>query len=131
MQPIKFIKLKDFMETEPREIDEDLKYALDNNPITTKENIVDVLACVPGANDELSWHWIVRLKDGNHAYINAWCDYTGWDCQSGAFMIIAKDKEEVARKADDEYGDRKGKIAPTLLAQLSGVEPYGVITTNY
>ncbi len=36
-----------------------------------------------GFNDGDHWHLIVLLKNGKYAALNAWCDYSGWDCQAG------------------------------------------------
>lgn len=34
-----------------------------------------------GENDGEDWHWTV-VTGGRTLLIAAWCDYTGWDCQS-------------------------------------------------
>lgn len=47
------------------------------------EQIEDVIAEDCGANDEESWVAVVKLTDGRFGYVDAWCDYTGWDCRSG------------------------------------------------
>lgn len=33
---------------------------------------------------EWSGGFLFRLKDGRTAYLQGWCDYTGWGCQDGA-----------------------------------------------
>ena len=42
----------------------------------------------PGWSAEGVTEWyggfLLRLKDGRHAYVYGWCDYTGWGCQDGA-----------------------------------------------
>lgn len=43
-----------------------------------------------GVADGAAWCWTVTLDNGQIWYCSAWCDYTGWDCQSGL------DWEEVA-----------------------------------
>jgi len=66
----------------------------------------------PGEKDELPWDCIVELEeriasyhteeqkdekktlnDGGkrYAYFHAWCDYTGFDCQGGAYVIVVDD----------------------------------------
>ena len=64
----------------------DLAAALEWNGLAEYlPRISHVLAVVEGENDGPHWHWIVALKDpATFAYINGWCDYTGWDCQSEA-----------------------------------------------
>jgi len=65
--------------SKPNEGD-DLWYALDDTPPTlyAVEDVEDIVAEVPGENDELNWWWILQLRDGRHALVSAWCDYTGW-----------------------------------------------------
>ena len=61
--------------------DDDLRFALTENPQEgfALNDVLGILAEVPGANDELAWHWVIKLKDNRYAYIIGWCDYTGWD----------------------------------------------------
>lgn len=35
-----------------------------------------------GMNDGDNWIWYVRVDETDWVF-KAWCDYTGWDCQSG------------------------------------------------
>ena len=35
-----------------------------------------------------------QLNDGRWFYLEAGCDYTGWDCQAGGSVTIARTKEE-------------------------------------
>lgn len=58
-------------------------------------NIKRWIWSAPGANDELPWDCIVELKADEtyegvrYAYFHAWCDYTGFDCQGGAYVIVS------------------------------------------
>lgn len=49
----------------------------------------------PGENDEEAWDGIFELeadeKGPRFAYFHAWCDYTGFDCQGGAYVSVARD----------------------------------------
>ena len=36
-----------------------------------------------GENDGEHWVWLASFGDGTTWRITGWCDYTGWDCQSG------------------------------------------------
>lgn len=45
--------------------------------------VEEVIASDAGANDEASWVALLRMKNGTFCFLSAWCDYTGWDCQSG------------------------------------------------
>lgn len=60
----------------------DLGYALAHNDVKASSQIKKPLACLPGENDETSWHWLVELENGKIAHLFGGCDYTGWDCQS-------------------------------------------------
>jgi len=70
----------------------DLKAACEENKIDGSD-LVDVLLEITGENNEASWHWIVKTASG-FAYISGWCDYTGWDCQSGAERFNAATLED-------------------------------------
>lgn len=60
----------------------DLLNACKENGIEWRD-LVGVELEIAGENDEATWHWLVKTKAG-FAYVSGWCDYTGWDCQSGA-----------------------------------------------
>lgn len=32
--------------------------------------------------------FVLALKNGRYAYVNGWCDYTGWGCQDGAHVQL-------------------------------------------
>lgn len=91
-------------------------------------DIVESLACVSGENDGPDWHYVVKLKDGKYAYIQAGCDYTGWGCQESGTSKIGDTIEEVLIEAPltDEWNDRKTPIKQQLLDQINGKQPYGL-----
>ncbi len=68
-----------------RGIDWDLEAALQHNIGEGLEldDIARAVCVKEGANDEENWIWYVQTNDGRVAEIDGWCDYTGWDCQSG------------------------------------------------
>ena len=70
----------------------DLRAACEYNNIDSSD-LVDVLLEITGENDEADWHWIVTTTSG-FAYISGGCDYTGWDCQSGAERFNAATLED-------------------------------------
>lgn len=74
-----------------RGIDWDLHACLQYNPQDgfMVADIAMVLAVVEGENDERDWRWVLELIDGRIVYLQGWCDYTGWDCQSDAFHKLA------------------------------------------
>ena len=55
----------------------------------------------PGQNDGDSWCCIVELtpdesyEGERYLYFTAWCDYTGFDCQGGSYIITAKKVEHL------------------------------------
>lgn len=78
--------------------DYDLKSAIHYNQLDNfnKDDILNVLAVWEGQNDGDSWRWIVELNNGKFAYLIGWCDYTGWDCQSGLDDLLADSAEQAA-----------------------------------
>lgn len=60
-------------------------------------DIKRVVAYDQGENDGDSWVLVAELNDGRFGYVDAWCDYTGWDCQSGGSSEIADSLEELQR----------------------------------
>lgn len=113
----------------------DLWYALAYNTPHSfkKEDIEDIVAEVSGANDELSWWWVIRLKSGDHVLFSGWCDYTGWDCQSGidleARSSDSLDTLTLNAPMKENYSNRA--IREVLRAQLAGVLPYGLYDSAY
>lgn len=111
---------------------DDLFYALSNNPIegVAIDSVEGILAELPGANDEIDWHWIIRLlPDGDgvarYAYIDAWCDYSGWDCRSGIVdCTLGESVANVMAKVPEQDGDRV--IRAQLQAQLDGTQPFAL-----
>lgn len=106
---------------------DDIKYAFECNNLSSKLDDIDVIVAeVCGANDEDHWYWILQLKDGTFTWVSGWCDYTGWDCQSG---VETGNKVQTPQQAVEElivsdYDDRK--VKPVLLAQLDEEVPFAV-----
>lgn len=73
-----------------KDLDYDLGACLYNNSIEefSIENIEELLAIREGENDGESWIWILKLSDDKFAYVEGWCDFTGWDCMSGVFSTL-------------------------------------------
>jgi hypothetical protein len=59
---------------------------------------------------------IFALRDGRVAYVEALCDTTGWDCQSGATWTLAASLEELWPQIGDEARQRFGQ--PSQLQAL-------------
>ena len=113
-------------ETRIRKPDSDLEdYLGYNNDIFKLADIANIHAEVPGHNDDDYWHWIIELKDGRFVHTSAWCDYTGWDCQSGGSSEVAATAKEAAMLAPERDGNGR-TIRQNLLAQLRGEQPFGL-----
>ena len=46
-------------------------------------DVNEIIAISEGENDGEPWIGVFKLNNGRFAFLTAWCDYTGWDCQSG------------------------------------------------
>ena len=60
-------------------------------------DVAEVLHAREGDHDGPSWLVVLRLNDGRFAYIEAGCDYTGWDCQAGGSASVARTLPELIR----------------------------------
>lgn len=105
---------------------DDIHYALQSNAPSTfhPDDIKDIVAEVPGGNDEYSWWWILELAPDKFALVSGWCDYTGWDCQSGIDEVGIFENALLAANAApeiEEYSNRA--IRKNLAGQLSGEYP--------
>lgn len=45
----------------------------------SREDVTHILGSHCGENDGEPWRIVVKLNDGRYAYLEASCDYTGWD----------------------------------------------------
>jgi len=108
---------------------DDLYYCLNqNNPRTfNPEDILEIVAEVPGHNDSDHWWWILKLGDERYICLAAWCDYTGWDCASGiGYGGEATSALDAARLSPDEEEDTGRRIRKNLFAQILGEQPFGL-----
>ena len=105
---------------EARGIDWDLLACLQYNPQDfTIEDIARVLAVYEGENDGNNWRWIIRLTDGRFVFLIGGCDYTGWDCQSGATSFIEADIAAALRHAKNRDLRYDGDVAEAAWAELA------------
>ncbi len=61
------------------------------------DDVSRIIAADCGENDGESWVAVVKLKSGQFGFIDAWCDYTGWDCQSGGAGKVNESLEDLKR----------------------------------
>lgn len=69
----------------PNQDADQLAYACEYNGLGPVDGhrITGLVMVQQGERDEGSWIWHVTLDDGATWTLEGWCDYTGWDCQSG------------------------------------------------
>jgi len=67
--------------------DSDWRQALDFAPFAI-EDIVDVIAARAGAPDDYNWLGVFKLKGRKYGFVNAGCDFTGWDCRSSGNGLV-------------------------------------------
>ena len=71
----------------PRQDGHDFAHALSENDYGPVEqdysNLVSIDMLKQGERDAGDWIWRVTLSNGEVWTVTGWCDYTGWDCQSG------------------------------------------------
>ena len=63
-----------------------LSYAITYNGLAEGKDECSLvsLKCIQfGENDGSEWIWEVEFSDSSKWTATGWCDYTGWDCQSG------------------------------------------------
>ena len=63
----------------------------------TREDVKKIIAQSEGENDGPSWLIYGQLKDKRWFFIEAGCDYTGWDCQAGGTAIVAGNRKDLER----------------------------------
>lgn len=77
------------------------------------DDVASIVKMDEGQNDGDSWLAVGTLRDGSYFFLTAWCDYTGWDCQSGGSSEIAGTLEDLIRwRLGDEDRQRLGFELP-------------------
>lgn len=80
----------------------------------TRENVKRIYGICEGEHDGLSWIVYGQLNDGRWFYLEAGCDYTGWDCQAGGSTITAGNKADLERYGlTVEARERFGLVLPS------------------
>lgn len=68
----------------------------------TMGDVAEVIKADPGENDGPSWVMVGKLKDRRFFFLDAGCDYTGWDCQAGGDAQVADTLDNLIRYGMDE-----------------------------
>lgn len=79
----------------------DLGAAMYHHGLSLSSAPVKVVLELTGQNDGAEWHWIILLESGTYAYVTGGCDYTGWDCQSNAYVYEADTLEGALGLVDE------------------------------
>lgn len=61
------------------------------------EDVAEVVRTYDGCPDEENWLVVLKMKDGRWCFVEAGCDYTGWDCRAGGNHYFASSEEELVR----------------------------------
>lgn len=73
------------------------------------EEVAEVIAYSLGEHDAQNWLLVGRLDNGLFFFLDAGCDYTGWDCQSSGTATVSTSIDTlVAFALDDEQRERLG-----------------------
>ena len=67
-----------------------------------RRDIKKLIAYADGKNDGPEWIALMELWDGRFAYLEAGCDYTGWDCQSGGSVSVANCLEDLDIQSNEK-----------------------------
>lgn len=91
-----------------------------NNPpyIETfdRNDVAIIFHIEEGENDGQDWIVSGRLYSGWYFLLSAGCDYTGWDCQSGGYAVVAETYEGIVRFGMEKSARRRFGI------ELEGVD---------
>jgi hypothetical protein len=87
----------------------------------TREDVASIYVSVVGENDGPPWRMVGRLTDGRWFYLEAGCDYTGWDCQAGGCATVAPIFDDCIRFACTE--EARQVLSLSLPAQPHAPEP--------
>jgi hypothetical protein len=94
--------------------------------VIKEEEILDIIAEVPGMNDELQWYWVLELTEGRTGLIVGWCDYTGWDCRSAITVSVHQSPRHAIAGVPEEEDWSKRRIKENLLHQIDGKQIVGL-----
>jgi hypothetical protein len=62
-----------------------------------REAVKSIIALDEGCNDGEPWIIVYKRNDDKYVYLEACCDYTGWDCQAGGYSEQADSLEQLIR----------------------------------
>lgn len=72
-----------------------------------RSDVAEIIAIEDGDRDGPQWIGVFKMRDGRYLFVEAGCDYTGWDCQSGGTGWMSPTLEEcVWHGMNDSARDR-------------------------
>jgi len=91
--------------------------------IFTREDVKKIYGLREGQNDGDRWLLYGLLKDGRYFYLEAGCDYTGWDCQAFGFARVSLTKKGIKRtglteEARKVFGLKDNNIGTIKLKEI-------------
>lgn len=96
----------------------DFKESLERAPPLglSASDVAEVVAAWGRTGDYAEWEggFLLRLKDGRHAYLSGWCDTTGWGCQDGIDVHFYQERPEPLAIAPEEWDDHPVDLARHL-----------------
>ena len=72
----------------------------------TREDVKKIYGIQEGENDAEPWRIYGKLKDGRFFYLEAGCDYTGWDCQANGRAWVSSTKRNIIKNGLTEEARR-------------------------
>lgn len=85
----------------------------------TRNDVSVVVAKSDGENYGPSWLALVKLKDGRFVFIEAGCDYTGWDCMGNHGVCMVGPSLEVMLRLG-LTDDARARLSEQIAAHLTG-----------
>lgn len=113
----------EFCEVDHRPI---IGFNLDIATVMKSENdIVEVYMFINGYNDDRPWEIVGKNSNNLYFYFNAWCDYTGFDCQGGCNILYTDSWESMyTYGVDDEIRNGLDQIADGKLPKEVTTKAY-------
>lgn len=92
-------------------------------PVSRKD-VKRIIAMEEGENNGETWVGVFKLKDGRYLFVEAGCDYTGWDCQAGGSSWIGSSLEQIINFGMTQDARDRLKIEEKIILALAGVEEH-------
>lgn len=80
------------------------------------DDVAHVIAAAEGSNDGEDWLLVVALRDGRFGFVAAGCDFTGWDCRSQGWSVIADTLDELAKQIPEDALGRVMRVGKVVIA---------------